>query len=215
LPISKRIGVRGGAPAFGRESACGGGSGRVGAVKDAGGLEARGWSITRSVQGASRFGSKANFFVCGEPVRSLVHTERAGMPRDQPALRVVPLSAPLTAAPEALDLDALFRRYSPYVAAVAYRLLGRDEEVDDTVQEVFLAAVRGLRQIRDPGAVKGWLARITVRTARHRLERRRLRRLFGLDDPVAYESVADASASAEQRATIARVYRVLDGLPPA
>src|SRR5690606_1074648 len=162
-----------------------------------------------------QFGSGRKFVSPHEPSRALVHTERAGMPRDQPALRVVPLAAPLTTVPETLDLDALFRRYSSYVAAVAHRLLGRDEEVDDTVQEVFLAAVKGLRHIRDPGAVKGWLARITVRTARHRLERRRLRRLLGLDDPVSYESVADAAATAEQRATIARVYRVLDSLPPS
>jgi transmembrane sensor len=40
-----------------------------------------------------------------------------------------------------LDIDALFMRHSPYVAAVALRLLGRDDEVDDVVQDVFLQAV--------------------------------------------------------------------------
>jgi RNA polymerase sigma-70 factor (ECF subfamily) len=138
------------------------------------------------------------------------------MPREQPALRVVPLSAGHEAAEsptDELDLDSLFRRYSSYVAAVAHRLLGRDDDVDDTVQEVFLAAVRGVAQVRDPAAVKGWLARVTVRSARQRLRKRSLRRLVGLDEPVVYERVADSSASAEERALLARVYRVLEGMP--
>jgi RNA polymerase sigma-70 factor (ECF subfamily) len=113
-----------------------------------------------------------------------------------------------------LDLDSLFRRYSSYVAAVAHRLLGRDEEVDDTIQEVFLVAVRSLKSVRDPGAIKGWLARITVRTARQRLRKRRMRALLGLEAPVVYENVSDTGANGEDRALLARVYRVLDTLPP-
>lgn len=112
-----------------------------------------------------------------------------------------------------LDIDSLFRRYSSYVAAVAHRLLGRDEEVDDTIQEVFLVAVRSLKSVRDPGAIKGWLARITVRTARQRLRKRRMRALLGLEAPVAYENVSDTGANGEDRALLARVYRVLDALP--
>src|SRR5688500_790329 len=138
------------------------------------------------------------------------------MPREQPALRVVQLAAEretTESSTDALDLDALFRRYAPYVAAVAHRLLGRDDDVDDTVQEVFLAAVRGGSQVRDPAAVKGWLARVTVRSARQRLRKRSLLRLVGLDEPAVYDRVVDMSASAEERAVLARVYRVLDGMP--
>src|SRR4051794_28489273 len=109
------------------------------------------------------------------------------MSREPRALHVVAtLPTPLEADPAALDLDALFRRYAPYVAAVAHRLLGRDDDVDDTVQEVFLAAVRGLKAVRDPNAVKAWLARIAVRVARRKLRKRRLRTFLGLEDPQAY-----------------------------
>lgn len=137
------------------------------------------------------------------------------MPRGEPVLHVVPLSTSqeIEVGTHDFDLDALFRRYAPYVAAVAHRLLGRDEDVDDTVQEVFLAAVRGVHAVRDPAAVRGWLACIAVRVARERLRKRRMRAFFGLDDPIAYESVVDAGASAEQRALVARVYRLLDGVP--
>ncbi|HET9959297.1 MAG TPA: sigma-70 family RNA polymerase sigma factor [Polyangiaceae bacterium] len=112
-----------------------------------------------------------------------------------------------------LDFDTLYRRYSPYVAAVAHRLLGQDAEVDDTVQEVFIAAVRGISQLRDPLAVKAWLARVAVRAARRKLRMRRMRSFLGLDTPAAYQAVADDRASPEQRALLARVYKVLDGIP--
>jgi RNA polymerase sigma-70 factor (ECF subfamily) len=144
------------------------------------------------------------------------------MPREPPALHVVaPLDSERSAelpsgigeiSPK-LDLDVLFRRYSSYVAAIAHRLLGRDDDVDDTVQEVFLAAVRGLGAIRDPLAVKGWLARITVRVARRRLRKRRLRSFLGLDDPAAYGNITDPGATPEHKALLGRVYRVLDGMP--
>jgi len=136
------------------------------------------------------------------------------MQRARVALQVVPEDTQAVQAPAvSLEFDAVFRRYSPYVAAVAHRLLGRDADVDDTVQEVFLVAVRGLSTIRDPGAVKAWLARVTVRSARRRLQLRRVRVFLGLDELTVYDSVADEQANPEQRALVQRVYRVLDGLP--
>ena len=114
-------------------------------------------------------------------------------------------------------LDELFRRYSGYVAAIGLRLLGRPDEVDDLVQDVFLAAHRGLAGLRAAEAVKGWLAAVTVRLARRRLRMRRLRGFVGLDDGPGRSALelADGSASPEQRALLARVYRVLDELPVA
>lgn len=135
-----------------------------------------------------------------------------------PASHVAPLAvpdldAPPDALPHPLDAEVAFRRYGAYVAAIAHRLLGRDGDVDDTVQEVFLVAVKGMGQLRDPGAIKGWLAKVTVRAARRRLRMRRVRGFFGFDDVPGYEHIADAGASPEQRALLARVYRKLDALP--
>ena len=110
-------------------------------------------------------------------------------------------------------VELLFRRYSPYVAAIAMRLLGRDEEIDDVVQDVFLAAFLGLGALADPNATKGWLATVTVRTVRRRLRARRLRGLLRLETTPEYEDVAAPGASPEERALLACVYRVLDGVP--
>jgi RNA polymerase sigma-70 factor (ECF subfamily) len=112
-----------------------------------------------------------------------------------------------------LDLERAFHLYASYVAAVALRLLGRSEEVDDVIQEVFLSALKGLAQLQDPEAIKGWLATVTVRVSSRHLARRRLWRRLGLDRPVDYTQAVDPAASPEQRALLARVYRILDGLP--
>lgn len=136
----------------------------------------------------------------------------------QPVLRVVhssELPDKEACVPEHLEtFDVLYRRYAPYVGSIAVRLLGRDGEVDDLVQDVFVDVLRGLPRLREPGAFKGWLAQITVRMATRRLRQRNLRRVLHLHDELAdYSELAAPSASAEQRALICQVYRVLDRLP--
>ena len=110
------------------------------------------------------------------------------------------------------DLDAVFRQYSGYVAAIAFRLLGRDHEIDDVVQEVFLAATRSLRKLREPAAVKGWLATVTVRVVRRKLRGRRVRAFFGAEVEPDYSSVVVA-ASQDKALLITRAYQILDRLP--
>lgn len=115
---------------------------------------------------------------------------------------------------ETLDFEGVFIRYAPYVASIGLRLLGRRQEIEDLVQDVFLEAYRGLRQVRDSGAVKGWLATITVRQVSRRLRRQRLAHKLGWRQTEAdYENAAGADASPEQRLYLARVYAALDRMP--
>ena len=102
----------------------------------------------------------------------------------------------------------VYRKYSGYVASLGYRLLGRDGDVDDLVQDVFLAAVEGLGELREQGALKGWLATLTVRLAGRRLRRRRIASFFGLGD--AEVDVAAPGATPEERALLGQVYVALD-----
>src|SRR5262249_12996466 len=97
-------------------------------------------------------------------------------------------------------LGDLFRRYAPYVATIGIRLLGRDDELDDLVQEVFIEAYRGLHQLRSADSVKAWLARITVRRATRRLRRRRMRSFFSLESLPADARIVDDGATPEQKA---------------
>jgi len=108
--------------------------------------------------------------------------------------------------------EELFTRYGGYVARLAARMLGAgDAEVDDVVQDVFWLASRRLPHIVDMIQARGWLATVTTRVVRRRLRRRQFRRLFHAS-PHRLE-VEAPGATAEQRALLARLYQVLDGLP--
>lgn len=110
------------------------------------------------------------------------------------------------------DLDAVFRRFAPYVARIGARILGRSGEVEDLVQDVFVDALRGLGALRDAEAIKPWLATVTVRHARRRLRRNRMWSLVMAPEPIDDARLLDASASAEERAQVVAIYRALDGV---
>lgn len=130
-----------------------------------------------------------------------------------PQLRLVGEDEPAP-LPPLHDFDALFHRYAPYVATIGLRIMGRDDEVDDLVQEVFFEAHRGLHTLRSPDAVKGWLARICVRKATRRLQRRKLRRLFRMEPLEDYADLVDHDASPEQAAQVQNAYALLRELSP-
>lgn len=71
--------------------------------------------------------------------------------------------------------DRLIERYLKDVSGLASRLLGWDSEVEDVVQDVFLAAFVGLKKFRLECSVKTWLFGITVNKCRSYRYRRMLR----------------------------------------
>jgi RNA polymerase sigma-70 factor (ECF subfamily) len=130
---------------------------------------------------------------------------------DRPPLRLVREPHSIAPAdPDPGDFDAVFRRFAPYVARVGTRLLGADGEVDDLVQEVFIEAHRGLSGVREPKALRGWLARIAVRRATRRLRRRRLLVLLSLQSIPEAALPFDASLGPEHAAEVAALCRRLD-----
>jgi RNA polymerase sigma-70 factor (ECF subfamily) len=143
-----------------------------------------------------------------------VHWPKVPLPTVKPSSAITP-PAVVEESDDSADPDRLFRQHASYVAGVAIRLLGRDVEVDDVVQDVFMAAVRGLGALRDPGAVQAWLTKVAVRTSMRRLRWRRLRRTLGLDGSHGYDDLPDPSLSAEDRHVVARIYVLLDGLAVA
>jgi RNA polymerase sigma-70 factor (ECF subfamily) len=109
-------------------------------------------------------------------------------------------------------LDDLFKEHSAYVARLAYRMMGRDVEIDDVVQDVFVLLLRHLGRIRQEGAVRAWLATTTVRLTRRRLRVKRLRLLLGLGDDVDLADVRDGSSSPEDRVAFRAVHVALEGV---
>jgi RNA polymerase sigma-70 factor, ECF subfamily len=108
---------------------------------------------------------------------------------------------------------AFHDRFAGKVHAFLYRMLGADQELEDTVHDVFVRALEALPTLRDPAALDSWMMGVTVRTARTRLQRRARRwwlRLMPTDtvpEPVA--PARDPAADEALRAT----YRILNMLP--
>jgi RNA polymerase sigma-70 factor (ECF subfamily) len=131
--------------------------------------------------------------------------------RVRSAAAVKPEEEPDAALP--LRFEDVFREYAPYVAALVLKLIGRPGDVDDVVQDVFIQAHRGLGSLRSAEALRPWLRRITVRRSQRWLRKRWVLRWFresGLD---ATAELVDPTASPEDRALVANLYRTLERLP--
>ena len=130
-----------------------------------------------------------------------------------PQLRVIDGGDASAPAIDVTSFDEVFRAHAGFVASVALRVLGRPSEVDDLVQDVFVRVLHRLDRLRDPSALRGWLAVITARLARRRLRTRRMKLWFGMGGDHDYVELADTAASPQDRALLGELYRALDRLP--
>lgn len=74
------------------------------------------------------------------------------------------------------DTDAfnkLVARWEVPIHALAYRVLGRDEDARDVCQEAFLRAYRGLSRFKGQAKFSSWLYRIALNLCNDRLRRER------------------------------------------
>jgi RNA polymerase sigma-70 factor (ECF subfamily) len=107
---------------------------------------------------------------------------------------------------------ALFRREFARVNATIYRILGPTRDVDDLVQETFIATFRGLAKFRGEARLSTWIDRIAVRVALDHVRTRRLAPVapFSLIEEMTDASVPDAQAHA--RDGLRRLYAALSQL---
>jgi RNA polymerase sigma-70 factor (ECF subfamily) len=79
--------------------------------------------------------------------------------------------------------DVIVDAYAGRLCGFFRRLLGRCDDAEDLVQEVFIRVVRMIPQYQDDGRFEAWLFRIATNLARDRIrERDRRPRVVGLDD---------------------------------
>jgi RNA polymerase sigma-70 factor, ECF subfamily len=72
-------------------------------------------------------------------------------------------------------LTRAFRRYHPMVHSILRRGLGPEADVEDVVQDVFLALFRGARGLRDANAVRPFVVGIALHMLRQEQRRRKRR----------------------------------------
>lgn len=108
----------------------------------------------------------------------------------------------------------LYEHFAPHVAAIATRIVGCERDVDAIVQDVFLAATKGLQQRDQALSVESWFTTITVRVSLRKLRWRSLWRALGWQKAPSYERLPDDAASPEERRLVVEVYRALDRVSP-
>lgn len=125
------------------------------------------------------------------------------------------VSAPPSAAPSdsvLLDrysagdktaLDELFRRYRAVTYRVAYRLLGREADALDAVQNAFIKAFTHLDRFRGTSSFKTWLLRIASNAS---LDLGRRRKREGWNEP-GVRSVSQGDETDDQPAPDAELER--------
>jgi RNA polymerase sigma-70 factor (ECF subfamily) len=112
--------------------------------------------------------------------------------------------------------EALYHRHVQYLMGMVIRLLGDRVESEDIVQDTFVIALDRMATLRQPEAVRAWLAQIAVSLVRRRLRRARLLSALGFGHPLAWidlESVAVKDADAQTRLELASAARALSMLP--
>ncbi|MBN2529538.1 MAG: sigma-70 family RNA polymerase sigma factor [Deltaproteobacteria bacterium] len=87
--------------------------------------------------------------------------------------------------------EAIFRKHVHFVTSLAAKLLRRQAEVEDVVQDTFLLAYRDLNKLNNTHLLRHWLARITVRSAQSQYRRRRIKQVLGLDTGIDDERLCD------------------------
>ena len=103
--------------------------------------------------------------------------------------------------------EEIVRRNLSPVEATAFALTGDPDDSEDVAQEVFVAAWQKLRQLQEPGKLRGWLcamARNLARTRQRRQGQDPLRRAGTLDDATdaaasPAPSPSEAAVTSEQR----------------
>jgi len=114
----------------------------------------------------------------------------------------------------------IVRRWERRIFALAYGMLGREEDARDASQETFLAAFRNLRGFRGEAKVSSWLHRIAVNQCITRQRQARVRSEAVLEDeqekdagsfamPVRYSP----SRVVEGRQETVAVRRAINSLP--
>jgi len=112
--------------------------------------------------------------------------------------------------------EALFRRHEPLVSGMAYRLMGRDEDVDDLVQETFAQALARLETLKDAQALAGWLCSILVGNVAKTIRRRRMMARFGVGRyalAIDLDTLVGPSVPADDAVELRRVYALAETLP--
>lgn len=111
--------------------------------------------------------------------------------------------------------NALVRRYYKSAYRFAFRLMGRERDVDDLVQDCMIRALRDIHQLREPELFWSWLGRSIINAVGKHRRRQRLAARLGLapSEPVDTEDLVSREAPPDVALELQVLRRVLRSLP--
>ena len=125
----------------------------------------------------------------------------------------------LTVQGDVESFNQLVLRWERPIYALAYRVIGREEEARDVVQETFLRAFRGLANFRGQAKFSSWIYRIALNLCRDWIRRERRAPVSQAPEGVDLadlaaergpaESIEDLVARHDMSRTVARVMEQL------
>ncbi len=114
---------------------------------------------------------------------------------------------------DSVDFETIVTSHRDRITRLAHRLLGWSGEAEDVVQDVFLAAFKGLRRFRGDADIGTWLTAITVNKCRTHHRRRWLRLRWLREVPKEAEAASSADQPGMALETSAQVRRAVQALP--
>ena len=98
------------------------------------------------------------------------------------------------------DVDSfnqLILRWERPIYALAYRVIGREEEARDVSQEAFLRAYRGLPSFKGQAKFSSWLYRITLNLCRDWIRKQRRQPVSQLPEDADIDEIAASTGPVE------------------
>src|SRR5512134_3901536 len=98
------------------------------------------------------------------------------------------------------DLDSfnqLVLRWERPIYALAYRVIGREEDARDVTQETFLRAFRGLAAFKGQAKFSSWLYRIALNLCRDWIRRKKRSPMATLPEDIELEDLASDTGPTE------------------
>lgn len=102
----------------------------------------------------------------------------------------------------------LWDRFAPQVRRVIRRSMAKDD-VEDSVQEVFLRVFHRLHRLREPQALKAFILTVTSSVIASEMRRRKVRRFLWLTKEGELPEPATAPVDHDAREALLRLYDVL------
>lgn len=86
------------------------------------------------------------------------------------------------AAGQAAAAAELYDRYVGEIRRILLRLVGPSGDLDDLVRAAYVAIYESIGRVPEPGALRAWMIRAAIDTARKHLSAKRMRRWLRVDD---------------------------------